>query len=168
MAKLNTKNFCVIETNKVAAVRTGEIIAQYPLAAAIATAGVQQGQFLVVDHAAGEIKLPTDATSYVHLHASEEQMYEDHLGREYFKLTAPKLPRLYRMSIDDIIETDAIELNSLTVGGTGVFAVVGADGFLTLQASGYNYATNPVVFRVKAAVTLPNGKPGAKLVCIKA
>lgn len=50
MARLFTTNpYSVVKMNFVAAVRTGQIAAQYELDASIATAGVQNGQLLVVD-----------------------------------------------------------------------------------------------------------------------
>jgi hypothetical protein len=167
MAKLNTKNYCVLETNRVQAVRTGEILAQYSLNTALKTAGLQQGMFVKVDHVAKEVSLAADDTSEVWLHSSEEQIYEEHLGREGFILKHPKLPRLYKPLNGDIIETDAVEMNSLTTA-TAVHATVGADGFLTMRASGYaGLAAAKVVYQVVGAVTLPNGKPGYKFTCIK-
>jgi hypothetical protein len=165
MAKLNTSNYCVVETTKVAAVKGGPIIAQYELDDALKATGVQNGMLLAVDHATRKVKLADDATEVVYLHASEEQIYNNFEGREHFILKAPKLPRLYAIQEGDVWETDAVEMNSLTAV-TGVLAVVGADGFATLQAAAYDYSADVKVMAV-SPVTLPNGKPGFKFTVIK-
>jgi SepF-like predicted cell division protein (DUF552 family) len=54
----------VVELNKVAAVRTGEIEAQYDLDAAVTE--VENGMLLVVDHVAKKVKKATGATDLVY------------------------------------------------------------------------------------------------------
>jgi len=165
MAKLNQKNYCVVETNKITAVKSGPIIAQYELSDALKVTGVQNGMLLGVDHAAKKVVLASGSTQDVYLHASEEQVYESYQGREHFILKAPKLPRLFALRKDDVFETDAVEMNSLTAT-TGVLAVVGTDGFIKLQAAGYVYTADVKVMAAEP-VTLPNGKPGFKFTVIK-
>jgi hypothetical protein len=167
MARLNTSKFCVVELSNVAAVRTGEIVSQIVQDAGLKTAGMQQGMLYFVDYENKVVKLPTGSTQPVYLHASEEQMYNDFEGREDFILKAPKMPRLYKLTVGDVIYTDAIELAGLTVA-TAKFAVAANDGFATLKNSAYVHTADPVVFLVEAAITLPNGKPGARLRVIKA
>lgn len=164
MALINEKNYTVIETNAVNAVKTGEMVSQYELTGDAKTNGVQQGMVLSVDHINRTVSLPADADAVVYLHASEEQLYE-YEAREMFILKDPKLPRLYKFKVGDIFETDAVELNSQTLEA-GAVGVPAATGFITLQASAAG--TESFVFEVVEPVTLPNGKPGAKLVVTKA
>lgn len=165
MAKLNQSNYCVVETTKVASVKGGPMIAQYELDDTLKATGVQNGMLLAVDHATRKVKLATDATEEVYLHASEEQIYNDYEGRENFILKSPKLPRLLAIGETDTWESDAVELNGLTVA-TAAVAVVGADGFATLQDGTYDYSGDAKVMNV-SPVTLPNGKAGAKFTVIK-
>jgi hypothetical protein len=165
MAKLNQSNYCVVETSKVASVKGGPIIAQYELDYALKATGVENGMLLAVDHAERKVKLPTDATEEVYLHASEEQIYNDYEGREHFILKSPKLPRLFAIGESDVWETDAVEMNGLNPS-TGVLAVVNSDGFATLQESTYDYSGDAKVMATKP-ITLPNGKYGFKFTVIK-
>lgn len=168
MAKLFTAKNPVIELNHVAAVRTGEIKAQYEMATSLAAIGAQQGMLLVVDDVAGEVRLPANETEYVYLHASEEQLYEDHLGREDFILESPKLPRMYKLTKGDIFETNCVELNGLNPATATVVGVPNADGYIHLYDAVSVPTDAVVVLKIVAEVTLPNGKDGIKFVVDKA
>lgn len=101
-------NYSVVETNHVAAVRTGKIKGQYSMSNALALVGAQNGQLLTVDDAKKEIGLPANANAYVWLHVSEERLQQSHLGRNKFILTSPNYPRMLKLAVGDIFETDAV------------------------------------------------------------
>lgn len=166
MAKLFTEKNPVIELNHVNAVRSGEIKAQYKMSAALAAVGAQQGMLLAVDDVAKEVGFPADADAYVYLHASEEQLYESHLGREDFILESPKLPRMYKLTKGDIFETNCVELNGIDPEAGGVVGLPNADGYIHLAAAAAG--TESVVLSVVEEVKLPNGKDGIKFVVTKA
>jgi len=165
MATLFTTNYPVIETNRIAAVRTGQFISQYPLGASLPN-GAQQGMLLrVVDQ---KVELPAAATDQVYLHMSEETMYEEHLGREHFKLTAPRLPRLAALNITDIFETNAVEMNAFNTGNAkGKLGIASTAGYISLVATATDVTAHKVVLEVLDVVSLPNGKPGIKFGVVK-
>lgn len=172
---LDTTNYSVVETNHVAAVRTGQIKAQYPMSDALKAVGAQNGQLLVVDDVAKEIGLPGDATAVAWLHASEERLYESHLGRDKFIVTDPNYPRMMKLAVGDIFETDAV---SADIGAEGAFATVAAvktdakvgvpsaTGDIELLAAAAG--TEGIVLDIVEWVTLPNGKEGIKFAVAKA
>jgi hypothetical protein len=169
MAKLFTENNPVVELNHVASVYTGQIKAQYEMTGQLATDGAQQGMLLAVDDVAKTVAYPADENAYVYLHASEEQIYEEHLGRESFKLNAPKLPRLYKLSVGDIFETNAVDDADLAdVTAANIIGIPGIDGLIHLFDNTAASNTSTVVLNVVEEVTLPNGKPGIKFAVAKA
>lgn len=169
MAKLFTENNPVVELNLVNSVYTGAIKAQYEMTGQLATDGAQQGMLLVVDDVAKTVAYPSAETDYVWLHASEEQIYEDHLGRESFKLNAPKLPRLYKLSVGDIFETNAVEDNEIAdPTAANIIGIPGTNGLIHLFDNTGGTNTSVVVLNVVEEVTLPNGKPGIKFAVAKA
>lgn len=144
--------YAVVEPNHVSAVRTGNMAAQYSTDIEV----LQNGMAVNVDHETKKIVAPA-ANKPLYLHASEEQIYEEHLGRDSFYIKAGQYPRALKLEIGDIFETDAVvEELTYTVGD-----VVGpdADGFWT-NAGDHLAGTTGVV---AAEVYLPNGKPGIKI-----
>lgn len=142
--------YAVVETNHVSAVRTGNMAAQYSTDIAI----LQNGMAVNVNHATKKIVVPV-AGQPLYLHASEEQIYETHLGRDSFYIKAGQYPRALKLEIGDIFETDAVVTGvSYTVGDV---MIPDATGLWTKGVAGANAAV------VAAEVYLPNGKPGLKL-----
>lgn len=144
--------YAVVETNHVSAVRTGNMAAQYSTDIEV----LQNGMAVNVDHEKKNIGVPK-ADQPLYLHASEEQIYEDHLGRDSFYIKAGQYPRALKLEIGDIFETDAVVAGDYSVGD-----VVGPDanGFWTKVAGNLIDGTTGVV---AAEVYLPNGKPGIKI-----
>ena len=180
MARLFTiEGYSVLETNQVAAVKTGQIKAQYPLESAINTAGAQNGQVYVVDEKTKTVKYATAAADYVYLHASEEQIYEPHLGRASFvlkKATADKaVPKMLKLTKGDVFETNAVDkgayadLTAVTAAITAktISAVANTNGDIKLLATA-SLTTEPVVFIPVEVVKLPNGTQGIRFVVDKA
>lgn len=175
MAMLITSGFSVVETNHVAAVRTGEIKAQYPMSAALALVGAQNGQLLTVDDVKKEIGLPAAATDAVYLHASEERIYEEHLGRNSFIVKSPNYPRMLKLSVKDIFETNAVDSGDFAslaavkaVIADPIYAIPSTSGFITLKNKDLVTTTYNVVLQLVEVVTLPNEAVGFKFVVIKA
>lgn len=156
MAKIPAKaagKYAVVETNHVSAVRTGNMAAQYSTDIEV----LQNGMAVSVDHEEKKIVAPV-ANEALYLHASEEQIYEDHLGRDSFYIKAGQYPRALKLEVGDIFETDAVVADlTYTVGD-----VVGPDanGFWTNVSDNMIAGTTGVV---AAEVYLPNGKPGIKI-----
>ena len=164
MARLLDSGYSVVETNHVAAVRTGEIKAQYPMSAALKAVGAQNGQLLTVDDVNKEVGLPGSAAVMVYLHASEERIYESHLGRNSFIVTDPNYPRMMKLSVGDIFETNAVDLGAFAdVAAAKAGATVGVPSTnrdITLLAAAAG--TEKVVLDIVEWVTLPNGEQGIK------
>ena len=173
MARLITKGYSVAETNHVAAVRTGQIKAQYPMSSALKAVGAQNGQLLTVDDVNKEVGLPANGNAYVWLHVSEERLYESHLGRNAFIVQDPNYPRMLKLEIGDIFETNAVELGDFaTVAAaknesTGAtVGVPSATGDIKLLATAAG--TETVVLDIVEWITLPNGEIGIKFAVAKA
>lgn len=170
MARFLTSGYSVVETNHVAAVRTGEIKAQYPMSAALKAVGAQNGQLLTVNDVTKEVGLPAAATAYVYLHASEEQLYESHLGRNAFIVMDPMYPRMMKLNVGDIFETNAVDLGLFAdVAAAKASAKVGVpsdSGDIELLAAAAG--TEVVVLDIVEWVTLPNGETGIKFAVAKA
>ena len=149
--------YAVVETNHVSAVRTGNMAAQYSTDIEV----LQNGMAVNVDHEKKKIVAPVDGEP-LYLHASEEQIYEDHLGRDSFYIKAGQYPRALKLEIGDIFETDAVVDGSYEVG-----QVVGpnAAGLWTINAAA---TAGSMVAQVIGEIYLPNGKPGVKLAIVLA
>lgn len=172
---LDTTKYSVVETNHVAAVRTGQIKAQYPMSDALKALGAQNGQLLVVDDVAKEVGLPNDETAAAWLHASEERIYEEHLGRDSFIVKDPNYPRMMKLAVGDIFETDAVsadigvaatyaDVDAVKAGATvGVPSATGDIELLTASDG-----SEGIVLNIVEWVTLPNGKEGIKFAVAKA
>lgn len=142
--------YAVVETNHVSAVRTGNMIAQYSTDIAV----LENGMTVNVNHATKKIVAPV-AGKPLYLHASEEQIYESHLGRDSFAIKAKGYPRVLKLEIGDIFETDAVvPAVSYSVGDV---LIPDAAGRWTKGTAAGNAAV------VVAEIYLPNGKPGLKL-----
>ena len=171
---LITSGFSVVETNHVAAVRTGEIKAQYPMSTALAAVGAQNGQLLTVDDIEKKIGLPAAATDAVYLHASEERIYEEHLGRKSFIVKSPNYPRMLKLSVKDIFETNAVDsgdfanLAAVKAATDAIYGIPSTNGFITLKNKDLVTTTYNVVLQLVEVVTLPNEAVGFKFVVIKA
>lgn len=164
MAKLFTNGYSVLETNHVAAVKTGEIKAQYEMSAALALLGAQNGQLFTVDDVAKEVGLPTDSNALVQLHSSEEQIYDSVQGRNSFILQSPKLPKMLKLSVGDIFETNAIDAGAFqTLAAAKAGATVGVPhttGDILIKATAAG--TEQVILDIVEWVILPNGYQGVK------
>ena len=151
--KLADGKHAVVETNHVSAVRTGNIAAQY-----VADVKLDNGMALSVDHSQGKVKLAVDGQP-VYLHASDEQLYEDHVGRDAFYIKEGEYPKALLLEVGDIFETDAVAVDTYNVGDA-----VGpmADGL---------WGKVPTVKNIEAVVAgtvyLPNGKAGLKIAITK-
>lgn len=148
--------YAVVETNHVSAVRTGNMAAQYSTDIEV----LQNGMAVNVDHEAKKIVAP-EAGQPLYLHASEEQIYEDHLGRDSFYIKAGQYPRALKLEIGDIFETDAVVAGDYTVGN---FLIPNEDGLWAVGAP----TAGAMVAQVVGEIYLPNGKPGVKLAIVQA
>lgn len=168
----------VVELNKVAAVKTGEVYAQYALdATQFATKVAENGMLLVVDHVGKKVKLPAGATDLVALVTSPEKDYEGK-GRKHFATKVGEfLPRLHKLSVGDVFETNAVEYDDAVyatyaamktaISATAVYGVPNASGYIRVQASA-PVGSEKVVLKAVEGVTLPNGENGIKWVVEKA
>lgn len=152
MAEITRQKYAVVETNHVHAVRTGNIAAQYP-----ATAILENGMAVAVNHDDKTIELPTAATNPVYLHHSEESLYDSNLGRNNFRIEKGEYPRALKLEEGDIFETNAFS-GDIVKGGTLHPATTG------LWDPAGTVAT--ITAKVIDLVTLPNGEQGAKLVIV--
>jgi len=160
MAYREGKN-AVVETNQVAAVQTGRMKAQYPVEGG---ADLQNGMLVVIDEAAKLIKLPGAAyTGKFALHASEERIYEGHLGRDSFILKGgTQIPRVFYLEDGDIFETDAVVLDGTVGYYDAAFGVANADGLIAFTNDVVGATPHKMYLEVVEKVTLPNGKGGFK------
>lgn len=171
-------NYGVLETNHVSAVRTGDIKAQYDLDATdFATVGAENGMLLVVDEVAGKVKLPTAATDYTYLHASEERDYENK-GRKHFVLEQGSFaPKMLKLAKGDIIETNCVQYDDAAyadynaivaaINDTTIFGVPSTTGRIDIQAD-LALIDAKVALKAVKGVTLPNGENGIKFVVTSA
>lgn len=152
------KNKSVVETNHVSAVRTGNIKAQYPCV----EPEMQNGMAIFADDVAKEMRFPTATDEVVYLHASEEKLYESHLGRNSFSIKEGQYPKALKLELGDIFETNALLAGEDVTYAAGEVVAPGLDGF---WAKGL---TTPLVeATIVEMVSLPNGELGAKLAITK-
>jgi hypothetical protein len=172
---LATGTYSVVELDDVAAVNTGQIKSQYAMASSLKTAGAQQGQLLVVDEKAKQIKLPTAVTELVYLHASEEQIYDSVLGRNSF-IQKSGLPKMLKLHVGDTFETNAVDKGAYAdraavvtgLAGGVVNGTLHTTGDIKLIANASLAGTEVVLLEMLEFVTLPNGLEGIKFVVRKA
>jgi len=181
MARLFNDGKAVVETNHVDAVRTGSIKAQYPLAGEV---NAENGMLLVVDDVAKEVSFPAAAGDKVMLHDSEERIYEYHLGRKSFEVKAGDYPRMMKLAVGDIFETNAVDdgdFNDLAAviaqiddEDERVFGIPSTSGLIELKEDtdgsdgDLDLTAYEVVLEVVEMVTLPNEHTGIKFVVIQA
>lgn len=127
----------IVELNKVASRKTGEIEAQCVLNKDIES--LQNGQIVYIDAAKDEIVLTKNenCVDAMYLHFSNPRRYEDgKTGMENFIYTRSEkyLPRLFKLTAGDIFTTD--------------FDLSGVEGLVEITAGNMPYGT------------LPNGKAG--------
>jgi hypothetical protein len=170
--------YAVAESNHLAAVKTGEIFAQYQLNASnfTGTKYAENGMLLVVDHVAKDVKLPAGITATgIHLHLSVEKDYENK-GRKYFAVKPGEyLPRLYKLKVGDIFETNAVVYDdtvyanyaamTAAINATTVYGIPDTSGNIKIVAA--PGGTEATVLKVVEGVTLPNGESGFKFVVNK-
>ncbi len=136
--------YSIVELNKVASRKTGEIEAQCKLADGIES--LQNGQIVYIDAATDTIVLEKTSTCVdaMYLHFSNPRRYEDgKTGMENFIYTKSEkyLPRLYKLTAGDIFTTD-YELGKI-------------EGLVEIKGGNMPYGT------------LPNGKAGKSYRVIK-
>jgi hypothetical protein len=117
--------YSIVELNKVASRKTGEIEAQCKLAADINE--LQNGEIVFIDAAKDEIvkTYNENCVDAMYLHFSNPRRYEDgKTGMENFIYTKSEkyLPRLYKLTAGDIFTTD-YEFESLKFGNHEIVAV---------------------------------------------
>ncbi|NCC88071.1 MAG: hypothetical protein EOM05_09445 [Clostridia bacterium] len=175
MARLfNFQGSAVVETTNLSAVRAGEMISQYKMAAALANTGVQNGQLLVFNHATKEVTFPSSGTDYVVLAASEERQYQSSQGLNTFKTTGKNLPRLSFLKRGDKFETNAVDAGSFTSVAEAKdpqfgakFGIPKTNGDIELYPQLPGDATYKTVLGVVDFVTLPNNEPGIRFVVLQ-
>ena len=131
--------YSIVELNKVASRKTGEIEAQCKLAEGIES--LQNGQIVYIDAATDTIVLEKteSCVDAKYLHFSNPRRYEDgKTGMENFIYTRSEkyLPRLYKLTAGDIFTTD--------------FDLSGVEGIVEIAGGVMPYGT------------LPNGSKNAK------
>lgn len=164
MARLYEEN-AVVELNHVSAVRTGNIKAQYALDG---VTKVENGMLLVVNDATKKVSLPAANTNAVYLHASEERLYEEHLGRKAFILKAPNLPRMYKLEVGDIFETNAVTSELANPQVLGKKGIPSTNGLIEIVEAATVTADHKTVLDVVEFITLPNGTQGVKFAVSRA
>jgi hypothetical protein len=168
--------YSVVEVNRLAASRTGNLVTQYPLDGTdFATIPAENGMLLRVDHVGKKVLLPDAVTDKVFLHYSVEKLYDGEGRNKFAVKTGTFLPRLGALDANDIIETNAIVWDDVTyadfaavkaaIDATTVFAIPSTSGYIELKAA--TTATAVVEFKVVEAVKLPNGRDGLKLACLR-
>ena len=169
MARMASK-YAVVELNKVAGVRTGEIISQYKMADGVEQ--LENGMLVAVDHAKEEIKLPTDKTDVVYLHASVEKLYDGEGRNQFVAKKDSFLPRLYKLCVGDTFETNAVDHEKGAISALAS-AITETAGFGVPDATGNIKfvdaldETEVVALKAIKVVTLPNGEAGIKFTVIK-
>lgn len=151
--EIKRDKYAVVETNHVAAVRTGNMKAQYERE----MNALENGMGVTVDEAGKLVKFAAEG-DILYLHASEEQIYEEHLGRNAYINEGAMLPRVLKLEIGDIFETNAIKGADID---KDVVLKPGLDGYWATDGVATNF-----VAKVVELVTLPNGEAGAKLVIV--
>ena len=172
MAKLAQK-YAVVELNRVVSRFDGDIKAQYPLVSTLKE--LENGCPVVVNEIKKVIEKPTDKTSYVYLHYSEEKVYDGGALNKFVLQQGGACPRCYKLVVGDTFTTDAVELGNKQLvtlkaqdyAATALYAVPDASGYWKLEDS--VGGTEKVVLQVQKLYTAPNGKdPAFKFVVVKA
>ena len=123
--------YSIVELNKVASRKTGEIEAQCKLAEGINE--LQNGQIVYIDAATDTIVLEKTETCVdaMYLHFSNPRRYEDgKTGMENFRYESKDdkvLPRLFKLTVGDIFSTD--------------YDLTGVAGIVEIKGIGYTVST---------------------------
>lgn len=175
MARLYDQ-FAVVETNHVAAVRTGQIKAQYPTDDHV---DAENGMLLVVDDVNKVVHRSADGKERgIHLHASEERLYEGQQGRSSWMLDGTKqIPKMLKLNIGDIFETNAVDdgdfaniaaVKDALNADDAVYGIAHDSGLIELKDDALDLSEYFTVLQVVEVVTLPNETEGMKFTVIKA
>lgn len=131
--------YSIVELNKVASRKTGEIEAQCKLSDDFLEDGVkvlENGAIVYIDAATDEIVKTYDATKCVnakYLHFSNPRRYEDgKTGMENFRYESSDdkvLPRLFKLTVGDIFSTD--------------YDLTGVAGIVEIKGGNMPYGTLP-------------------------
>ena len=166
MSDFTNPGYSVVETNHIAAVRTGEIKAQYPF---VGMDFIENGMLFNVDEQLGIVRPVEDAKEFCYLHASEERVYENWYGRNMWRLnTATQIPRMMKLAEGDIFETDAVKWTAFTdeadARDNATHGIPDSSGYIELvDAAHTNLLTQySIVLEVVDWITLPNENPGVK------
>jgi len=173
----NRKQYGVVHTTNVSAVRTGNMRAQYGLDATdFATLKAENGMLLVVDDFNKSIKLPTDIkTTKIYLVASEIDDYDGKGEANYALTRGSFLPRMLELKVDDKFETNGFNWNSTTYADMAaleaaikvgaVYGETNVDGFIRIAATPTALAVTEL--KVRRKVMLPNGEYGLEFIVNK-
>lgn len=162
----------VVELNKVAAVKTGQVKAQFPLDATdFASIPAENGMLLFVDEVGEKVELPASANAYVYLHASVEKDYEGK-GRKNFAVMKDNdfYPRLFTLATGDTFETNCFQYDdtvyanyaaiTAAISVNTVYGVPSTAGYIQILAA--PAGSERVILKAVKGVTLPNGESGLK------
>ena len=161
MAEIKRKKYAIVDVTNVAAVRTGQVPSSFELEEKAQEEGVQNGMLLAYDPIEKLIKLPTDKGEEVYLHWSEEEKYERGLPRNEFKEF--KYPRVLKLHVDDLFETNAVNGNVTK----GHYAVTDASKGFIQMVGAKTPEDAAVILQVVDTVVLNNGEDGAKFVVVE-
>lgn len=169
MSDFNNSGYCVIETNHLSAVRTGEIKAQYPC---VGMDYIENGMLLYVDEDQESVRPVHDSKEFCYLHASEERVYDTGKGRNDWRLDcSSQIPRMFKLEEGDIFETDAVKFTNFAdedeARDDAVYGIPNSSGYIELisaaQAAALDVETDfSTVLEIVDWVTLPNGDDGIK------
>jgi len=184
LIRLGIENYGVLELNKVAALKTGQIESQTLLSGRDFTsaAPAENGMGVVVDKVAGEVKLPTATSGPIYLVATVEARYNQfkqglNTFNHYGDDEAPKLPLL---NMGDTFTTNTVcfDIGSATeefadeaaaktalaaYADTAVYAIPSANGSWQITQDGTAVAAASALLKVIKVYTLPDGNYGLKL-----
>ena len=182
MANVNnvaTGRYGIVNLRKVAGVKTGEHNIQYALNATdFANTACQNGFLLEEEHYTKTLGLPANNTVRVGLVACVEKMYdESDMSLGNFRLNLNEfLPRIYRLKVGDMFDTDNFKYDDGTYANYAAIAAA-----ITAGTPVYGYATNTgqislvavqdanavVELQATRVVTLPAGEAALMFVCTK-
>jgi len=183
MANVNnvaTGRYGIVNLRKVAGVRTGEHNIQYALNATdFAATACQNGFLLEEEHYTKTLGLPANNTVRVGLVACVEKMYdESDMSLGNFRLNLNEfLPRIYRLKIGDMFDTNNFKYDDGTyanyaaiaaaiVAGTPVYGYATNTGQISLVA--VQDANAVIELQATRVVTLPAGEAALMFTCTKA
>ena len=183
MANVNnvaTGRYGIVNLRKVAGVRTGEHNIQYALNATdFAATACQNGFLLEEEHYTKTLGLPANNTVRVGLVACVEKIYdESDMSLGNFRLNLNEfLPRIYRLKIGDMFDTNNFKYDDGTyanyaaiaaaiVAGTPVYGYATNTGQISLVA--VQDANAVIELQATRVVTLPAGEAALMFTCTKA